>query len=47
MENAKVEKSNNELIPITIESKDIGSLVYVIMRPRDGVIVSFFVVPTE
>lgn len=30
MEKAKVENSNNELIPVAIESKDIESLVYVI-----------------
>ena len=30
MENTKVEKSNNELVPVTIESRDIGSLVYII-----------------
>ena len=30
MEYTKVEKSSNELLPATIENKDIGSLVYVI-----------------
>ena len=30
MEKTKVEKTNNELIPITVENKDIGSLVYII-----------------
>ena len=30
MEKAKVEESSNDLIPVTIESKDIESLVYVI-----------------
>ena len=30
MEKTKVENSNNELIPVAIESKDIESLVYVI-----------------
>ena len=28
--NTKVEKSSNELVPVAIESKDIGNLVYVI-----------------
>ena len=30
MENTKAEKSSNELVSVTIESKDIGSLIYVI-----------------